>query len=286
MSRTDLKKNEEEVIEEQGIIVPKIKEKRRFNELDGTKWTRYSISVWDIGKTPEEMRLKHPAMFPIELCKRLIEIYTHKGEVVLDPFMGSGSTVVSASILGRKGIGIEINPKFVNLAKSRLMIGVSSDEQLQPEIYCDDAKNLLEYVKESSVDLVVTSPPYWSIHRRKRSADYKEARPYSEMERDLGNIESYEDFMVALKEIFGKVKTVLKPNGHCIIIVMDIRVGSTFIPFHSDVANMMRELGFKFEDIIIWNRAQEYNNLRHLGYPYQFIVNKVHENILIFKKVI
>jgi DNA modification methylase len=221
----------EEVIEDQAIIVPSIKKKKRpFNQLDGKTWTRYSISVWDIIKTPQEMELKHPAMFPMELCKRLIEIYTHPNEVVLDPFMGSGSAVVAAAMLGRKGIGIDVNEEFVNLAKHRLMLGIDVDENLKPEIFCGDAKDLLNYVKENSVDLVITSPPYWSIHRRKRTADYKESRPYSELEKDLGNIEKYGDFMNALKEIFSKVKIVLKPKGHCIIIVMDIRVGSDFIP--------------------------------------------------------
>jgi len=277
--------HEEEILEDQATILPKIREEKKpFNELDGKTWTRYSISVWDIIKTPEEAALKHPAIFPVELCKRLIEIYTHKGDVVLDPFMGSGSCLVAAALLGRKGIGIDINKEFINLAKSRLsIIELSVEDNLKPEIYQDTAENILKYVKEASVDLVLTSPPYWNIHRRKRTADYKESRPYSELKEDLGNIEKYEDFMDALKNIFGKVKVTLKPKGHCIIIVMDIRVGSKFIPFHMDIARMMMDLGFKFEDIIIWNRAMEYNNLRPLGYPYQFIVNKVHEYIMIFR---
>jgi DNA modification methylase len=52
--------------------------KERLNELDGKTWEKYSISVWDIVKTPDEMKLKHPAMFPVELCRRLIQIYTKK----------------------------------------------------------------------------------------------------------------------------------------------------------------------------------------------------------------
>jgi len=69
-----------------------------------------------------------------------------------------------------------------------------------------------------------------------------------------------------------------------VIIVMDIRQGSQFIPFHIHISNMMAEIGFLLEDIIVWDRRKEYSNLRPLGYPYVFIVNKVHEYILIFKK--
>ena len=261
------------------------KKKEKLNELDGKTWEKYSISVWDIVKTREETKLRHPAMFPIELCKRLIEIYTKKGDVVLDPFMGSGSAIVAARDLERKGIGFDINPAFVELAKKRLaqqkLVRLNVEE---PHIYCDDAINILKYIKPNSVDFVITSPPYWNIHTRKRTADYKEPRPYSTLERDLGNIADFNEFMNELKAIFEKIHIVLKHGKRCVVIVMDIRQGSNFIPFHIHIISMMKEIGFVLEDIIIWDRRKEYNNLRPLGYPYVFIVNKVHEYILIFRK--
>mgnify|MGYP001074944106 CR=1 FL=1 len=261
------------------------KKKERLNQLDGKTWERYSISVWDITKTPNETKLRHPAMFPVELCKRLIQIYTKKGDTILDPFMGSGSAIVASEDLERKSIGIDVNPDFVKLAKSRLsQQKLLTSNIVEPEIYCADAAKLLDYVKPSSVDLVITSPPYWMIHKRKRSADYKESRPYSTLEKDLGNIDSYDQFMSALMEIFGKVHQALKPTKRCIVIVMDIRVQSRFIPFHMDIANMMEKIGFVLEDIIVWDRRKEYSNLRPLGFPYVFVVNKVHEYILIFRK--
>jgi len=260
-----------------------LKKKERLNDLNGKTWEKYSISIWDVVKTPEETRLRHPAMFPVELCKHLIEIYTKRGDVVLDPFVGSGSTVMAAKELERVGIGIDINPAFVKLAKQRLsqqrLVQTNIEE---PKVYCDDAVNLPNLVGSSSVDLVITSPPYWLIH--KRTADYKESRPYSELVRDLGNVEDYGQFMQALKEIFAKVRYVLKPGKRCIIIVMDIRVQSLFIPFHMDITNTMRDIGFTLEDIIIWDRRMEYSNLRPLGFPYAFVVNKVHEYILIFRR--
>lgn len=262
-----------------------LKKKGKLNELNGKTWEKYSISIWEITKSREESRLKHPAMFPVELCQRLIEIYTKKGEVVMDPFMGSGSAIVAARDLERKGIGFDINFEFVELAKKRVSqqklvhLGIEN-----PDIYCEDAKNLLEYVKPNSIDLVITSPPYWNIHTRKRTADYKEPRPYSSLDRDLGNISDFNEFMDELKTIFEKVYVALKSGKRCIIVVMDIRQGSQFIPFHINIANMMTEIGFLFEDIIIWDRRKEYSNLRPLGYPYVFIVNKVHEYILIFRK--
>lgn len=269
----------------------KEKPKERLDELDGKTWTRYSISIWDVTKTPGEMRLKHPAMFPKELVKRLVEIYTKEGDVVLDPFMGSGSTVLVARNLGRKGVGFEISKQFIKLAKERLSeqyLPKEEDKALEqltkPKIYEHDARKLLDYLDPESVDLVVTSPPYWDIHRQKRTADYKEIRPYTESKFDLGNISDYGEFIGALKDIFAKVCTVLKSGKWCVIVIMDIRKKDRFYPLHMDIANMMQEVGFDFEDIIIWNRKLEYSNLRPLGYPYVFRVNKVHEYILIFKK--
>jgi DNA modification methylase len=283
------------------------REYERLNDLDGKTWLKYSISVWSIAKTPEEVKLGHPAMFPLELCERLIKIYTKIGDVVLDPFMGSGSVLVAAKKLGRKGIGFEIVPEYVELAKKRLqsveplkskaLLAFTQDikkpeeikkkiEQLdlEPEIYLEDARNLSKYLKPESVDFCLTSPPYWNVHRRERTADRKEPRPYSSLPNDLGNIPDYNMFLNELKKVFQQVYTVLKKGKRCVVVVMDLRVEDKFIPFHMDVTQMMQSIGFILEDIIIWDRRAEYNNLRPLGYPYIFIVNKVHEYILIFRK--
>ena len=102
------------------IQAQKNKERKKLNELDGKTWTKYSVSIWDITKSVHESRIKHPAMFPVELCKRLIKIFTKKGDLILDPFVGSGSVLVAAKELERKAVGIDINPDFVKLAKKRI----------------------------------------------------------------------------------------------------------------------------------------------------------------------
>ena len=156
---------------------------------------------------------------------------------------------------------------------------------IKPQIYNEDARNLLKYVPPNSVDLCVTSPPYWNILRQSRTADRRKIVYYSDLDKDLGNIPDYEKFLGELKRIFEKVYQVLKSEGYCVVVVMDIRKRNKFYPFHSDLAEKMKEIGFSFEDIIIWDRQHEYSNMRPIGYPYAFRVNKVHEYILIFKKV-
>ena len=79
--------------------------------------------------------------------------------------------------------------------------------------------------------------------------------------------------------------TALKPGKYCAVVVMDLRKKDKFFPLHADLARKLsEEIGFIFDDMILWDRRQEYNNLRPLGYPYVFRINKAHEFILIFKK--
>jgi hypothetical protein len=65
---------------------------------------------------------------------------------------------------------------------------------------------------------------------------------------------------------------------------MDLRKKNRFYPFHSDLASRLQAVGYEFDDLIIWNRQSEYNNLRPLGYPAVFRINKVHEFVVLMRK--
>ena len=253
--------------------------KNCLNALDGKTWTRYSISIWEISKSTEETRLHHPALFPQKLVERLIQIYTKPGDIVLDPFMGAGNTLLAAQEFGCQAIGIDISQKYVNLARERL-----AQTESKSKIYCKDAQKLTKHIPSNSIDLVVTSPPYWNIHQQRRTADGKAPRPYTLSTEDLGNISDYSNFLEAIGNVSAELFTVLKPGHWCILIVMDLRKKNQFYPFHIDCINQWTTKGFQLEDIIIWDRRRDYHNLRPLGYPTTFRVNKVHEYILIFQK--
>lgn len=266
--------------------------KKRANELDGQTWTKYSISIWsDIKKTSEEIALGHPALFPVELPKRLLRCFTNEEDnVVLDPFVGLGSTVLAAEELAKTGIGLDIYPNFIKKAEQRLaqlrLLGLENQPPASPRsrFHCVDARNLTRVVPIESVDIVITSPPYWDIHLQERTADRRSARPYGESDADLGRIRSYPQFLENLRDAFEPVYRVLKPGKYCIVIVMDIRKKDKLYPFHSDVVSLMQDIGFLYDDLIIWDRRHEYSNMRPLGYPYRFRINKAHEYILIFQK--
>ena len=263
--------------------------KRRANSLDGKTWARCSISVWsDIRKSKEELKLKHPALFPVQLVERIIECFLPpEGKTVLDPFCGFGSTIIAARNLGHAGIGLDINPEYVKAARARARrrpVGQKRAPAQPCRVVEADAIEVLNHVGEESVDLVVTSPPYWDVLTRRRSADRKAVRNYGDSRDDLGRITDYDDFLMALRRVFAEVLLALQPGAYCVVIVMDVRKRNQIYPLHSDLAAAMQAAGYLWDDLIIWDRRQEYNHFRPLGYPAVFRINKAHEYVLIFQK--
>ena len=269
---------------------PKRKAVAHCNELDGKRWIQNSISVWsDIRKSSEETRLKHPAMFPGMLVERLVQTFLRpEGETILDPFSGSGSTIVEVERLGKTGIGIELSPEYAKMGRKRLA-EISSDlfaKSNKPRSVIHEASvaEITKLIEPESIDLCITSPPYWDILNQRRTADYKDVRHYGNLDGDLGTIADYEEFLDSLQTVFADVLTVLKPGAYCCVVLMDLRKKNRFFPLHSDFAARMTEVGFILDDLIIWNRQSEYNNLRPLGYPAVFRVNKVHEFVVLLQK--
>ena len=78
-----------------------------------------TLDVWDV--PPESaVRVQHPAPFPVELPQKLMELYTYAGDLVVDPFCGSGSTLVAAARCGRDAVGYDLDPQYVEIASARL----------------------------------------------------------------------------------------------------------------------------------------------------------------------
>jgi site-specific DNA-methyltransferase (adenine-specific) len=91
----------------------------RASTISRDEFLEYNKSVWTFPAEPAR-KVGHPAPFPVELPRRLIQLYTFEGEVVLDPFMGSGQTAIAALNSGRRYVGYEIDGSYVELAVRRI----------------------------------------------------------------------------------------------------------------------------------------------------------------------
>jgi DNA modification methylase len=264
----------------------------KANTLDGKSWTRNSVSIWsDLKLTPEERRLDHPSKFPVSLVERLIDCLVPpvSGQrVVLDPFAGSGSSLVAARKKGCRAIGFELSPVYANLCRERL----KGDPPAEWTVAEGDAWELAEHLPPDSLDLIVSSPPYWNVMERKRSADGKPTRDYnrgvdasSNGHGDLSLAASYPQYLEQVASIYLTCIWALKPGRYCVVNVQDLRVGPKLYPLHSDLTNLLANPGgYEYSDLIIWDRRADYNSLRPLGYPHRWIVNKVHDYLLLFRR--
>jgi DNA modification methylase len=259
-----------------------------MNNLSGKEWLQLSFSVWrDLFKTAAEKADKHPASFPVALVERILKIYLKEpNSLVFDPFMGTGTTLVAARQQGHSGVGIDLNGDYCRIAKRRISDTESlwDSQEISSKVIKADSRKLRKYVDESSVDIVVTSPPYWDILNQKRTVDKRDISGYSSDAKDLGNVNDYEAFLEDLRSVFTEVYTVLKPNSRCISVVMDIRKKDRFYPLHQDQSRIMKEIGFELEEYVIWDRQRDYNNMKTLGFPWVFRFNRVHEFICVYWK--
>jgi len=275
-------------------------EKVGFNGLTPKEWTRLSKSVWtarEVSSAREWYHLKHGATFSVALAERAIKMYTKKNDLVLDPFLGVGTTLIAARNLGRRGIGIELYETFVKLAKEIL-----SQQKLiegpEQKVILGDCREMLRWVEPNSVQLMFTSPPYAnfilrSLNDRKKthktswiaSLNKSVVKQYGEDPRDFGNL-GYEEFLQAVKDVMTKLMIVTKPGGYNIWVVKDCRDpqnGKPFIDFHSDIAHLGKDAGFLYHDLIIWDQNEQ-RSLVLLGYPSVFYVNINHTFLVVLRK--
>ncbi len=133
------------------------------------EWIKAQLGGWRFTYERRDIRDKriHPATFPIALARRVIELFTHVGELVLDPFVGTGTTLVAAQDLDRNAIGFDLHEKYAEVARRRLA-QTNAFRQTQQIVVCDDARCIPEYVLPDTVKLIFTSPPYANLLNRPR----------------------------------------------------------------------------------------------------------------------
>lgn len=248
--------------------------------ITAKEWLKGQIGVWQFSYESRDIRDKkvHPATFPISLARKVIELFTHEGELVLDPFVGSGTTLVAASDTNRNAVGFDLNEEYIRLCGERLRALELFNNTHQLAVQ-DDARNISNYLSEENLSLIFTSPPYANLLNRKRKNKSRRDRKneqlgkveqYSQDARDLGILE-LEQYTTAMGDIYEKLLPLLKPKAHCIINVADIWWENQRITIHVSLIEELRKRGYELRNIIIWDRTNIVNRLGIFGWPSNYI---------------
>jgi len=270
----------------------KIDSRNKLNDLTGKEWLKLTKSFWLSEKCVEDKdAFKHPAPFLIKDIMKLISMFTKKEMNVLDPFCGSGTTLIAANNLQRIGIGIDLSEEYKNLAIERLN-KKKFTEKTDFFYHIGDANKVLKRLQ--TVDYIVTSPPYHNILRNKgeglrkqnekgfRNGSRVGVEYYSEYENDLGNKDSYNDFLKSFESIMKKCFTVLNAGKYTSIIISDFTVDKIEVCVQADIVKCMQNCGFEFVGTTVL--LQDNKPLYPFGYPYAYKINHNHQNIINFRK--
>jgi DNA modification methylase len=278
-------------------IKPEVDPRNTLNALTAKEWLSESVSVWNqkglgAGHAEAQIEKLHPAPYSYTDVARVIRMFTKPGQTVLDPFVGVGSTLKAAALKGRRGIGFELYPDFAALAKLRLTQEVPTGalEANPQDVMQGDARTLARKIEGRVVDLIVTSPPYWSILNKKSDHKQKQTREahglvtnYGDDDRDLGNIEDYDEFVEVLGQTLADAGVALKHKGYLVLIVGDFRHKTRYYPFHADIARNLTGHGFTLQAMNVL--YQRHKRVFPYGYPFAYVPNVHHQNIVVLRKL-
>ena len=212
---------------------------------------------------------KYRGNFSPFVAKNIILRYSNENDIVLDQFVGGGTTLIECKLNNRNAIGVDINPDAVELTKNKL--NFESEYTNDINVVLGDACNL--NIDDESIDLICTHPPYANIIK------------YSDgINGDLSQLKN-KDFVIAMENVAKECYRVLKKDKYCAIVMGDTRKNGMVQPLGFQVMQKFIDAGFKQKEIII----KEQHNCKATGFwktnsvKYNFLL-LAHEYIFIFKK--
>lgn len=252
----------------------------KINCLTPKEWMTAQLGVWRFNYQKEDIRDKkiHPATFPLDLVKKCITLFTHEGELVLDPFSGVATTSVAAKQLNRNSMGVDLKEEYTCHGNQRIN---ATNGQGKHILITDNSRNISKQLPEKSVKLIITSPPYANLLNRKRqnksrrgierhNAQFNKVEQYSQNPDDLGTM-SHEKFTQEFQSIFMNLKDCLRDDGHIIINVPDYWWENKRVTLHISIVEALRAVGYEFRNTIIWDRTNIVNGVGIFGWPSNYI---------------
>ncbi|MCX7832523.1 MAG: DNA methyltransferase [Actinobacteria bacterium] len=266
---------------------------RKINDLDLKKWKQYKDIITDSLWIFEERDKSGPhkgdyhGNFVPQIPYQLIRRFTKKDDVVLDAFLGSGTTLIECRRLQRNGIGIELLPEIAELAKERINQKSLFDGRVFTEVLVGDStkietrnkvNEILKFYNRKNVQLIILHPPYHDIIK------------FSDNPNDLSNAGSVEDFLNLFDKVVTNFIDLLEINHYLAVIIGDKYEKSEWIPLGFMILQrlLIRD-DLKLKSIVVKNmvnnrakRNQE-NLWRYRALVGGFYIFK-HEYILLLQK--
>ena len=276
-----------------------LKRDNRLNDLSGSQWLYWTDTIYLTNFPPDSthaLRKQHGAMKPPELMAEIISFFTKKGELVLDPFAGVGGTLLGACLAGRRALGYEINPRWVEIYRSLQQDFIMRDGFFYPRgeekgaeidapMFQGDCLVLMPSLAEQSIDAVVTDPPYGCMHQVKGFHKETNFNMFNVQEKnDFANAPDLDSFLELIFRFGQEAWRVLKNKKYLIVMVGDRFIQGEYLPLGFHVAEKLRKVGFKLKGLKIWSNTSTRRRLKPYAVYFSFVPNITHHNILILKK--
>lgn len=267
----------------------------KINDLNLNNWKQYkdiiTDSLWIIPERDKSgaHRGDYHGNFIPQIPNQLMRRFTKKGDVVLDTFLGSGTTLIECKRLGRNGIGIELLPEVAKIAKQRINQESLFDEKVFIEILIADSTKketrkkvdeILKMYKRKNVQLIIMHPPYHDIIKFSNRPD------------DLSNAKSIQEFLKLFGDVVSNFIDLLERKHYLAIVIGDKYTNSEWIPLGFYVMQETLKRGgndLRLKSILVKNMVNNRakRNQEHL-WRYRALVGGFyifrHEYILLFQK--
>ncbi len=279
-----------------------------LNDLTGTEWIKFT-RTWFVCDSPRYWKNRgselHPARYPEEMVAEFLNFFTKRGGKVLDPFAGSGATLVACGEQERLGVGVELNPRYARTAarqvrgfpSRQLVLRGDARKLTQPEFWQPrraqlEASGIAFFRNLPQFDFIITSPPYWRMLRTSRGGVFSKQKQraaqgldtkYSDAREDLGNITDYDEFVAVLGEVLGGLSRLVPAGKYLVVVVQNLRDPSGEVrPLAWDLARRVGKTRWQFQGERVW--CQNTKPLGIWGYPKVFVPNYHHHYCLVFRK--
>jgi len=258
----------------------------RLNLLDGPEWLLFTRTWFVHNPDARTDKILHPATFPESLAQRFIEFFTKPGDWIIDPFLGSGSSLIASKRAHRNALGIELYPLYANFAESALSRIPGENKTLVVQGDTRQELKKLQLSGSPKFSFCITSPPYWSqLHSNSERHHQRKTKGlrtlYGDDSRDLGNIEDYEHFLQEQEKIFTDLHSLMKDRAYLVLITNNVYKNGRLYPLAFDTLNTLSKKWVP-KDEKIW--CQDYRKLRPFGMFHSYIGNRAHHYCLVFRK--